>query len=261
MSIDPASGLVSWLPLSNQLGSHQVVVTASDPQGARASQSFVLPVLAENRLPVITSIPAKNGSVGAVYRYDVRSTDPDGDPLSIRLLSAPVGMTLDASTGRIQWIPKNSQIGPSSVSIEVSDGRGGVVVQNFQITVEADTESPVVAIVGTFEPVQVGDTIQIQVIATDNVGVAGRALTINDQPIALSTQGTASYTATSVGTLVVVATASDDAGNVGNATGQCRSLIRMFLGHQRQKSRFQRSILQQAQSIDNRAYRHYWHSR
>src|SRR5207248_2665201 len=44
MSIDPASGLIQWTPTAAQLGTNPVTVTATDPQGAHASQNFVIVV-------------------------------------------------------------------------------------------------------------------------------------------------------------------------------------------------------------------------
>ena len=48
-------------------------------------------------------------TTGLPYRYDVRGSDPDGDPITYRLDQAPARMTIDA-LGRITWSPGISMI-------------------------------------------------------------------------------------------------------------------------------------------------------
>ena len=55
MAIDPTSGLVTWTPAADQVGSQHVEITASDNQGASTTQFFDLPVVAS-----ATDQPADN---------------------------------------------------------------------------------------------------------------------------------------------------------------------------------------------------------
>lgn len=50
------------------------------------------------------------------------------------LENAPAGMTIDRS-GRIFWQPQASQLGSQHVTLNVSDGRGGIATQSFDINV------------------------------------------------------------------------------------------------------------------------------
>ncbi|MCP4420179.1 MAG: hypothetical protein GY805_26540 [Chloroflexi bacterium] len=58
MSIDPATGLITWVPLGNQRGSHAVEVEASNSFGID-TQSFVILVEFEYEifLPIINRNP------------------------------------------------------------------------------------------------------------------------------------------------------------------------------------------------------------
>ena len=58
-----------------------------------------------------------------LYLYAPRATDPDGDPLSFRLATGPTGMTIDATTGVVQWTPTAAQTGQYPVRIVVDDGQ------------------------------------------------------------------------------------------------------------------------------------------
>src|SRR5262249_51725970 len=113
-----------------------VTVGVSDGKGGQDSQSFTLFVTANssNQDPRITSSPPTSVGLGRSYTYAVRATDPDGDPLSYRLLTAPAGMVIDAG-GLIRWTPTAAQFGPSSVNVCVEDGRGGVAEQPFTVNV------------------------------------------------------------------------------------------------------------------------------
>jgi hypothetical protein len=44
-----------------------------------------------------------------------------GDHLNYRLTSAPRGMSIDSSTGRIRWQPDDQQLGSHLVSVQVTD--------------------------------------------------------------------------------------------------------------------------------------------
>lgn len=72
---------------------------------------------------------------GDTYEYAVVATDNDGDTLTYALATAPQGMSIDADTGVIQWAPSDSQVGDYPVSVEVSDGRGGMATQEFELIV------------------------------------------------------------------------------------------------------------------------------
>ena len=101
MSIDPATGLVTWKPTAEQAGVHEVSVVADDGHGGTARQDFTLSIRKENRPPSITSAPVLSVKEKAEYRYDVVAVDPDGDATIFALPVAPAGMAIDPKTGRI----------------------------------------------------------------------------------------------------------------------------------------------------------------
>ena len=148
MTIDSATGLISWTPTAE--GDYDVVVKVSD--GAlEITQSFTIVVSEEegpgytppvtpavNLAPTITSSPITTAIVGVAYIYDVEATDPDGDTLTYSLTTNPSGMTIDSATGVISWTPTSAQIGDNNVTVEVSDGPLSDT-QSFTITVNPKT--------------------------------------------------------------------------------------------------------------------------
>ncbi len=125
MSIDPATGVITWTPIAAQLGDHTVKVQVADGRGGAAWQRYTVQVSehgagGDNSAPEILSAPANSGKVGYGYRYDVQTRDLDGDVLAYSLAQSPAGMQIDALTGRIDWVP--TQAGEYNVRVRVSDG-------------------------------------------------------------------------------------------------------------------------------------------
>lgn len=72
---------------------------------------------------------------GAVYTYQVKAADPDGDKLTFALASSPEGMTIDSSTGLIKWVVPSNFKGTQPVSITVNNGHGGTAQYNIKIII------------------------------------------------------------------------------------------------------------------------------
>ncbi|MEQ1528264.1 MAG: PKD domain-containing protein [Methylococcales bacterium] len=85
-----------------------------------------------NHTPKITSTAINSGTATREYSYQVTAADADGDPLVYRLVEFPEGMSISAQ-GAIQWNVPNREHEHMPVTVEVSDGRGGVNVQKFSI--------------------------------------------------------------------------------------------------------------------------------
>lgn len=95
-----------------------------------------------NNAPVINSTPITSWLIDVLYTYNVEATDTDGDTLTYSLTSNPTGMTIDSSTGVINWTPNT--IGDYNVILKVSDGES-FDTQSFTITIsltEITTLSP-----------------------------------------------------------------------------------------------------------------------
>ena len=88
-----------------------------------------------NRSPVITSIPRAEALLGQVYTYEMKATDADSDAVSYILLSEPQGMTLNAQSGRLTWMPAAGDLGNQSITLQVQDGHGGKTTQIYNLSV------------------------------------------------------------------------------------------------------------------------------
>ena len=152
MVIDSDSGVITWIPENDDIGTHNVEIKVTDGRGGSVTQVFNLLVfepLPSNNPPLITTnpptlfslTPTNTGSnpVDRQYAYDVNAVDADNDPLTYSLLAQPKGMTIGIDTGKIIWTPTNVQVGDHEVTVEVTDGNGGVDVQFFEVTVQSSS--------------------------------------------------------------------------------------------------------------------------
>jgi RHS repeat-associated protein len=137
MTIDAASGLISWTPADTDLGTRDVLIRVIDGKGSAAEQHFVLNVTPAppNRPPLFTTTPTTVATTGATYTYDANAVDPDNDTLSFSLTTKPTGMSIDPVSGVITWQPTTTQVGVQNVVIQVDDGQGGTAQQAFTVCV------------------------------------------------------------------------------------------------------------------------------
>jgi YD repeat-containing protein len=215
MVIDASTGLITWN--NPTLGTTQITIAATDTRGAVAVQEYTL-TGNQNHAPVINSTPITQVTIGNTYRYDVVATDSDNDALTYALDNASklAGVTID-KLGRITWKPTTTNIGIQPVTVTVTDTIGAVVTQIYNLEVLADNTAPVVNLVRGTNVADIGETISFQVQATDNVGIKSTQLLINNQVVALDSNGVGTYKVTTVGIVTATATVTDVNGNVSTA--------------------------------------------
>ncbi len=109
----------------------RALVTPDDGE-AKGSPLSSQPIAIANNPPTITSSPPQSLSEGA-YIYQVKASDPDGDPLSFKLNQAPGGMTIDESSGLIQWKPTREDAGSYEIEILARDNDGGQATQKYSL--------------------------------------------------------------------------------------------------------------------------------
>ena len=156
LAVSSTTGVVTWGPVTGDVGNHKLVIRASDGRGGTADQTFTLTVLSgyPNRPPRFTSTPIVDAWVGIPYAYQAAAMDPDGDtPLTYDLIAGPAGLAV-STAGLVSWSATNAQLGTQTVTLRVSDNRavlpntGGTDTQTYTILVR---QSP-----GNHPPVIIG---------------------------------------------------------------------------------------------------------
>ncbi|PIN75630.1 hypothetical protein COV18_02170 [Candidatus Woesearchaeota archaeon CG10_big_fil_rev_8_21_14_0_10_37_12] len=138
MTINPLTGIITWIPTST--GFFNVTVSATDG-GQPVLQLFTIHVQSQNTInnhpPVITSTPIRTATAGTQYLYVVLADDADGDTKTFNV-NGPSGMTIN-SLGVISWTPNNTQTGNHPVSVSVTDGTD-TASQTYTLTVQTQSQ-------------------------------------------------------------------------------------------------------------------------
>ncbi len=116
--------------------------------GAADSNAAVadIDILPPNTAPRILSRAPAAATPNVEYLYGVRAEDPDpGDILTFSLAKAAPGMTIDAGTGLIRWIPGAAQTGLHVIAVKVTDLQGFTDYEGAMIAAGPPTQVPYVA--------------------------------------------------------------------------------------------------------------------
>ncbi len=130
----------------------------------QASANFIVNAPG-NAVPTITSSAVTTGTLLQSYTYNVTASDTDNDPIGFSLTTFPLGMTINSSTGVISWTPPGT--GNLNVTVQASDGRGGVASQSFVVNVAGIPNGPPVLSALANRTVNIGDTLGLQLVASD----------------------------------------------------------------------------------------------
>lgn len=217
-AFDVNTGALGWTPDAAQAGLHTLAVRAIDPDGAQASQVWLLDVRAENEPPAIWTTPGADAYVGGAYVYAAKAKDPDGDTMTWSLVNAPAGVTIDPVLGRVDWIPGPEAAGDQTLIVRVADCCGGEDTQTWTIAVVHDEEPPVVLLQPSKDPACPLLPVTVCVSASDDVALVGRTLEVGGELVGLDAKGCKwLYRPDQVDPLPLKATATDGAGHVTTA--------------------------------------------
>lgn len=137
MLVSAATRSIRWIP--DQAGVYPVTVRAANSAGI-IDQSFTISVTEPLRVPTITSTPITQARVNEPYSYEVVAT---GHPTpTFQLVDEPDGMTIDAESGLITWMPETA--GTYDIQVEAVNS-AGAISQDFILQVTSYTWLPTVS--------------------------------------------------------------------------------------------------------------------
>ena len=142
MTIDPNTGVVSWIPAG--FGAFDVAVRVSDDKGGEAIQTFTLTIpTPANRAPTLVPIANRQVPLGATFKLGLVADDPDfGDSLTFDLVSGPAGAAV-SPTPMLMWTPQAGQVGQHVLTVRVTDLAGASDSGSFTIDVTNTNGAPV----------------------------------------------------------------------------------------------------------------------
>jgi VCBS repeat-containing protein len=148
MSINPASGAISWTPTEAEgpsVNTITVVVTDNGSPPLSATNTFRVTVNEVNSAPLLTVPPNQTIDELATLSVSASATDSDipANALTFSLISHPPGMSIEPTSGAITWTPTEAQ-GPSTNTITVvvtDDGSPPLSATNSFIVVVREVNS------------------------------------------------------------------------------------------------------------------------
>ena len=148
-----AAGVLSGTPTNDDVGTTTIGVTATDGQGAQATDSFQLTVNNVNDPPVLLgTIDDQNVdqnqpfSLGLVVFFQ---DDDPGDTLTLDVSlsdggALPAWLSFDAAAGTLSGTPENDDVGQFSVAVTATDTSGASVSDVFVIDVGNVNDPPII---------------------------------------------------------------------------------------------------------------------
>jgi len=195
-SFNSATQTFTWTPSYTQSGVYPgVTFTVTDSLGLTDSEAISITVNNVNRNPVITSTPVTAGTENVTYSYDVNATDPDGDTPAYALSVAPAGMTINSGSGLISWTPDYTQAGNHGVTVDVTDGIGGLAQQSFTISVANVNRAPTWAATPVDQVITEDSSLSYDVDATDP-DLDTILYSVNDTAFSINANGLLTWTPT-----------------------------------------------------------------
>jgi beta-glucanase (GH16 family) len=94
-----------------------------------------------NAAPAITSNPITTVDANEVYSYTLKTSDADGDALTLAATVLPGWLSFDILTGVLTGTPAKGDAGNHNVTLIVSDGTDSIM-QTFSITVPSANTPP-----------------------------------------------------------------------------------------------------------------------
>ncbi len=148
-----ADGSFTYTPDANYHGPDQFTYTVSDGQGAPVLATVTLTVAPVNDLPTAANDTATGSEdVNLVIDVLANDADPDGDALTVQLLTDPEHGTVTlAADGTLAYDPDTDYFGNDSFTYRVSDGVGTSTVATVSVFLAAQGETPVIDIT-PFDP-------------------------------------------------------------------------------------------------------------
>lgn len=153
LAFDAGSGTLSGVPANADVGAYTLRLTATDPEGASASQVFVLAVANVNDAPTVAQpIETQSFDAGTPFTLVVDSgTFSDIDAEDSLSLSAslfdgsplPSWLAFDAAAGRFTGNPQPSNMGISHLAVTATDTAGEAVTADFALIIRAVAGSSV----------------------------------------------------------------------------------------------------------------------
>ncbi|MBD1936287.1 putative Ig domain-containing protein [Microcoleus sp. FACHB-68] len=153
LTFNPATRTFSGTPANGDVGTLSIDVQASDGNGGIAIDTFNLVIGNVNDEPTVANpIADLNTPEDSVFNFTFAGTtfnDADGDALTYTAkltngATLPAWLTFNPITRTFSGTPTNEDVGTLSIDVEASDGKGGRLIDTFNLVIDNVNNKPTV---------------------------------------------------------------------------------------------------------------------
>jgi hypothetical protein len=165
------TGLFEWTPGSGDadpLGQTHDVTLRADDGTYQVDMNFTITVISVDAYPVLDPILDREVAVGETLTFTVTGSD-DNMGYTFYALNVPTGASFNTSTQVFTWTPVVGDVGTHDMSFWIQDSASQETGETITITVNSAASigsDPVIEAISDVT-VDEGDTVDIQVVATD----------------------------------------------------------------------------------------------
>ena len=149
-------------------GSATITVTATDPGGLSAIQTFEVTVTSANRAPAASAaIPDQSVEEGTQVTVDVAGafSDPDGDVLRYEATSDASSVATASVSGSDVTVTGEAP-GSATITVTATDPGGLSAIQTFEVTVTSANRAPAASAAIPEQSVEEGTQVTVDVSGT-----------------------------------------------------------------------------------------------
>ncbi len=161
-------------PNFSQAGEYTLILTATDSQNASAREEVAVIVNKVNRAPTV-KVDAVTIDEDTTATVKVEASDPDGDRVTIKIVSQPANGKLSGNPPDYIYTPNLNFNGVDRFTVTANDGRLDSAAATAVITVRPVNDPPAITVPAA-QSVNEGQLLLFTVSATDPD--AGQSLTI-----------------------------------------------------------------------------------
>jgi Fibronectin type III domain/Galactose oxidase, central domain len=127
LTVDSESGVTTWIPSPADVGIHTLIMSAANSGGA-TNLSVTITVKPDAPQLYVQYSPGAGGARDAVAgsSWSAQILDASHTPSTFEILSAPTGMTIDATSGQLSWLPTVDDAGQTLVIVHAANTAGAV---------------------------------------------------------------------------------------------------------------------------------------
>ena len=117
-----SAGQVDWTPMVADVGVNEAIFQATNSVGSNQLTISITVTPDAPRLSYQFTQPTSSAIAGVPYSLQIN--DASNTPPTFQLVAAPPGMTIDAVTGLISWLPTGTDGGPTTVTVRAANSAG-----------------------------------------------------------------------------------------------------------------------------------------